>query len=48
MIIINKNPLNEDIKDVKHFQKVRKYMIWQDGDDINSLKFWDGRFSNQL
>lgn len=48
LVITNKNPLNESIKKIKHFQKVRKYIIWQDGKKINSSIFWEGRFSNQL
>lgn len=48
MVIINKNPLNKSIDSVKYFQKVRKYIVWQDGDEIHSSIFWEGRFSNQL
>lgn len=42
-----KNPLNETLKAYDHDQKVRKYFVWQEGDQWQAIKFWEEYFSNQ-
>lgn len=45
---IKKNPLNDEIKKVKHIQKFRRYIIWLDDNyELQSLKYFDNTFSNE-
>ncbi|MDL2141697.1 hypothetical protein QQY79_04130 [Flavobacterium tructae] len=48
LTIVKKNPHNSDIETIPYFQKVRKYLIWEEDGELKSFKFWDGKFSNQL
>jgi hypothetical protein len=43
----SKNPLNENLDKNFHVQKSRKYFVWIENHQINSIKFWDEWFSNQ-
>lgn len=45
---IKKNPLNDEIKNIEHIQKFRKYIIWLDNNNkLQSLKYFDNTFSNE-
>jgi hypothetical protein len=46
-IFKRKNPLNEALKKYPHDQKTRMYLVWDEGDEMLSLKFWDEYFSNE-
>ncbi|REC45186.1 NACHT domain-containing protein [Chryseobacterium sp. 5_R23647] len=44
---IKKNPLNKKIEEVKHKQKIRKYIVWlDDKNQLKSVKYFEGKFSN--
>jgi len=44
---IKKNPLNNNIKEIEHNQKVRKYIIWlDDKNELKSRRYFEGKFSN--
>ncbi|UPK67940.1 GNAT family N-acetyltransferase [Chitinophaga filiformis] len=36
-----------EIEHVPHFQKCRKYFVYQEDGELKDIKFWDERFSNQ-
>jgi hypothetical protein len=36
-----KNPSKEELKDVSHVQRGRKYFIWREDGQYKGLKFWD-------
>lgn len=45
---IKKKPLNDEIKEINHNQKFRKYILWLDGkNQLQSLKYYDKKFSNE-
>lgn len=45
---IRKNPLNDAIKEIKHIQKFRKYILWfDDKNELQTLKYFDKKFSNE-
>lgn len=45
---IRKNLLNDEIKEINHNQKFRKYILWLDGkNQLQSLKYYDKKFSNE-
>jgi hypothetical protein len=45
---IKKNPLNDEIKKIKHKQKFRRYIIWfDDKNELQYLKYSDNTFSNE-
>ena len=42
-----RNPLNKSLRKDFHVQKVRKYFCWLNNGEIESLKFWEEKFSNR-
>lgn len=45
-LLKQKNPLNESLDKDFHAQKIRKYFVWKESNQIQQVKFWDKRFSN--
>lgn len=43
---IKKNPINKSIEEIKYCQKVRKYIVWLDEDELKSVNYYEGYFSN--
>ncbi|OYX22921.1 MAG: hypothetical protein B7Z06_10995, partial [Flavobacteriales bacterium 32-35-8] len=45
---IKKNPLNDNIREVIHNQKTRKYILWfDDQNELQNLKYFEEKFSNE-
>jgi hypothetical protein len=41
-----KDPLRADLKKYLHNQNARKYLVWRNNEILQSIKFWDQRYSH--